>query len=191
MPGHAYETLFALATEQLGYVTREQSLDAGFSEKTLRQMARRGDVDHVGRGLYRFNAIPPGPLDAYMEAVLWPHRKTAVLSHETALDLYGLSDANPDKIHITVPKKHAITRKIPAVYDIHRADLKPDEITWREGLPLTTIERTIRDCHQTHLRRGLLEQALDQARARGLINAATERKLRKEITAHVTAQGAQ
>jgi predicted transcriptional regulator of viral defense system len=153
-------------------------------------MAKRGKVEHVAQGLYRFNAFPRGPLDAYMEAVLWPHRKTGVLSHETALELYGLSDVNPNKIHITVPKKHAVTRKIPAVYDIHHVDLRPDEITWHEGLPLTTLERTIRDCHAVHLRHGLLEQALDQARARGLITAAAERKLRKEIATPVAVQGA-
>jgi predicted transcriptional regulator of viral defense system len=191
MPGRAYDALFALAIEQFGYVTREQALAAGFAGNALREMAQRGVVTHVDHGVYRFDAFPPGPHDAYMEAVLWPHRKMGVLSHETALDLYGLSDANPARIHITVPKKHRVTRKVPTVYEIHHADLKPDEVMWREGLPLTTIERTIRDCHQTHLRRGLLEQALDQARARGLINATTERKLRKEITEPVAAEGAQ
>ena len=188
MPGRAYDALFALATDQFGYITREQSLAAGFADKTLRQMARRGVVDHIGRGLYRFKAFPPGPLDAYMEAVLWPHRMTGVLSHETALALYDLSDANPAKIHITVPKKHSITREAPPSYEIHHSDLEQDEITWREGLPLTTVERTIRDCHQTNLRRGLLEQALEQARARGLITAAKERRLRTEITAPAAAR---
>jgi predicted transcriptional regulator of viral defense system len=181
MPGRAYNALFALATDQFGYVTREQSIDAGFADKTLRQMARRGVVEHVGHGLYRFKAFPAGPLDTYMEAVLWPHGRTGVLSHETALDLYGLTDANPDKIHITVPKKHRVTREIPAGYEIHHADLKPEELTWHEGLPLTTLERTIRDCREAHLRRGLLEQALDQARARGLLTSAKERALREEI----------
>lgn len=181
MPGRAYEALFKLATDQFGYVTREQSLAAGFAGNALREMARRGAVDHIGDGVYRFKAFPRGPLDAYMEAVLWPHGKTGVLSHETALDIYGLSDANPDKIHITLPKKHRVTRAIPRLYEIHHAELRPDEVSWREGLPLTTVERTIQDCYQTHLRRGLLEQALEQARTRGLITAAEERRLRQEI----------
>src|SRR5438034_635547 len=170
VPGRAYDLLFDLATSQHGYVTRAQALNAGVARNTLDEMSRRGVVDHVAHGLYRFKAFPSGPLDMYMEAVLWPHGRTGVLSHETALELYGLSDANPDKIHLTVPKTHRITRKIPSVYEIHHADLGPDEITWREGLPLTIVERTIRDCDEAHLRRGLLEQALAQARARGLIS---------------------
>ena len=181
MPGRAYEALFELATDQYGFITRDQALKSGFNRDTLIQMAKRGLVDHVGHGLYRFKAFPAGPLDAYMAAVLWPHGKTGVLSHETALDLYGLSDANPAKIHITVPKKHRVTRTIPANYEIHHADLQPQEITWREGLLVTTVERTIRDAHQAHLRRSLLEQALEQARSRGLLTAAAERKLRREI----------
>jgi predicted transcriptional regulator of viral defense system len=188
MPGRAYDVLFELATNQYGYVTREQALEAGFNRSTLLKMAKRGVVDQAGHGLYRFKAFPPGPLDTYMEAVLWPHGNTGVMSHETALDLYGLSDVNPEKIHITVPRTHRITRTIPTVYEIHHAELGPEEITWREGLPLTTVERTIRDCHRAHLRRGLLEQALEQARARGLITAAKERKLRNEIIESVTAR---
>jgi hypothetical protein len=66
-------------------------------------------------------------------------------------------------------------------YEIHHADLKPEEITWREGLPVTTVETTIRDAHQAHLRRGLIEQALEQARSRGLLTLSEERRLRREI----------
>jgi len=191
MPGRAYDALFELATDQYGFITRDQAIMAGFNRDTLIQMAKRGLVDRVGHGLYRFKAFPAGPLDAYMAAVLWPHGKTGVLSHETALDLYGLSDANPAKIHITVPKKHRVTRTIPATYAIHHADLEPREITWREGLPVTTVERTIRDGLAVHLRRGLLLQALEQARARGLLTAGVERKLRMEVVApEVAARGA-
>src|ERR1700741_3235147 len=108
MPGRAYDALFELATDQFGFITRKQALEAGFNRDTLIQMAKRGLVDRVGHGLYRFKAFPAGPLDPYMEAVLWPHGTMGALSHETALDLYGLSDANPAKIHITVPKKHRV-----------------------------------------------------------------------------------
>jgi hypothetical protein len=48
---------------------------------------------------------PPSSLDAYMDAVLWPGRGVRdMLSHETALDLYGLSDVNPAKIDVTLPR---------------------------------------------------------------------------------------
>lgn len=187
MPGRAYHVLFDVAADQRGYVTQEQAREHGIAPTTLVQMARRGHADHVSYGLYRFTAFPPGPLDAYMEAALWPQGARGVLSHETALDLYGLSDANPDRIHVTVPKHHTIRRRTPALYDIHHADLEPDETTWREGLPLTTIERTIRDCHRAHVRHGLLEQAIDRARARGLVTAPKERQLRNEVASPAAA----
>jgi predicted transcriptional regulator of viral defense system len=182
VPGRAYEILFEVAADQRGYVTQRQARAHGVAPTTLVQMARRGQVEHVAHGLYRFKAFPSGPLDAYMEAALWPQGTRGVLSHETALDLYGLSDANPDKIHITVPVRHTVRRQRPDLYEIHHADLEPDEVTWRDGLPLTTVVRTILDCHRTHLRRGLLQQALEQARARGLITNATEHRLRGEIS---------
>lgn len=187
MPGRAYEALFDLAAGQRGYVTQAQAREHGLTPYALVKMAERGQVERVAHGIYRFKAFPRGPLDTYMEAVLWPRGTMAVLSHETALDLYDLSDVNPEKIHLTVPAGYRIRRKIPDIYEIHHATLNPEDHTWREGLPVTTVERTIRDCRQAHLRRGLLAQALEQARARGLITAADERELRKETASPVAA----
>lgn len=181
MPGRAYETLFELASEQYGYVTREQAVALGFNKDTLAQMAQRGRVENVSHGLYRFKAFPPGPLDTYMESTLWPRGTRGVLSHETALDLYDLSDVNPAKVHITLPPGHRISREAPKLYALHFEPLEEDEVTYHEGIPITTVERSIRDCHREHLRRDLLRQAIEQARARGLITKAQEESLRTEV----------
>lgn len=181
MPGHAYDKLFELATGQHGYVTQEQALELGLSPDTLGKMAKRGNAVRTAYGLYRFRAYPHGPYDDYMEAVLWPHGLEGVLSHETALDLYGLSDVNPTKIHLTLPAGFRVTRAVPKLYALHFEDLEEDEVTYREGIRVTTVVRAIRDCHRDHLRRSLLDQAMNQARALGLITAAQERELRREI----------
>lgn len=181
MPGRAYTTLFDLATAQRGYVTQEQARRQGLTRFALRDMADRGQVERVAHGLYRFTSFPRGALDSLMEAVLWPRGARGVLSHETALDLYDLSDANPAKIHLTLPPHHRINRRVPDVYELHFEPLSQRDVTYRESLPITTVERTIRDCHRTHLRRGLLDQAIDQARARGLITRNVEQELRDEI----------
>lgn len=153
-------------------------------------MARRGTVKRVNHGVYRVEAIPPHPRDQYVAAVLWPrggaefpiradvraglapHQVvTAVLSHMTALELHDLSDVNPDKIHLTVPSPLRIRRSVPKLYVLHHASLTAEEITSVDGLPVTTIARTITDCAEAHLGPALLGQAIDQARVRGLLHA--------------------
>lgn len=181
MPGRAYETLFELATDQAGYVTQEQALAAGFGRNTLAELAKRGRAERVAHGLYRFNAFPHGPLDTYMEATLWPRGLRGYISHESALDLYELSDVNPAKVHVTLPPGYRITREVPKLYQLHFEPLGPEEVTYREGIPITTVERTLRDCHRAHLRSGLLEQAIEQARARGMISKTQEKELHAEI----------
>src|SRR5882724_1988183 len=42
-------------------------------------------------------------------------------SHETALGVYGTSDANPSRVHVTVPKAARLTRRKPKWSVIHRA----------------------------------------------------------------------
>ncbi len=41
-----------------------------------------------------------------MAAALWPKGIQGVLTHDTALDLWDVSDVNPAKTHITVPHGH-------------------------------------------------------------------------------------
>jgi hypothetical protein len=79
-----------------------------------------------------------------MEATLWPGRGVrGVLSDETALELYGLSDVNPAKIDVTVPRAHRIRRKIPSAYRIHHEDLPGRDVTLFEGIPIVTPARAI------------------------------------------------
>lgn len=50
---------------------------------------------------------------AYMAAALWPQGIQGVLTHDTALDLWDVSDVNPAKIHITVRADTARSERSP------------------------------------------------------------------------------
>lgn len=76
-----------------------------------------------------------------------------MLSKETALSLYELSDANPAKIHITVPRAHRPQRAMPTLYVVDRADLRDDELTAYEGIPIVTPVRAILDAYASRLGR--------------------------------------
>lgn len=94
-----------------------------------------------------------------------------MLSHETALDLWGVSDVNPAKIHITVPSAHRTQREVPPSYVVHRKDLDAGEISEIEGVPVVTLERAIRDCAADRVGLDLVEQAVRNGRDRGLLAA--------------------
>lgn len=168
MPGHVYNTLAEIALDQHGYVTARDAERHGIDPHRLVEMARRGTAERVAHGVYRMPVVAPTGLEQLMEATLWP-RGEGVLSHETALDLHQLCDVNPAKIHLTVPRAHRVTREVPALYALHRRDLADREKSHHEGIPVVTPARAILDGIETDLRPDLLDQALANARRRGLI----------------------
>jgi len=178
----AYDRVHALALEQHGIITAEQAVSVGVSKYALVKMAKRGRLARVSFGLYRDTAAPETKWTEYMKAVLWPQGVVGVLSHETALDLMDISDVNPNKIHVTVPRDHRVRRrKPPAGMILHHASLTDEEIGSIEGIPVTKAARAIRDCAQQHLGPALLRQALDDGMARGWLTKVEAQSLLHEF----------
>ena len=91
-----------------------------------------------------------------------------MISHDSALALYDLSDLLPDQIHLTIPRtasrRHAGLR-------LHTNRLDASEVTHYAGLPVTSVSRTIVDvCTRGHGEE-LVEQAIGEALRRGLVTA--------------------
>lgn len=171
MPTDRFNDLAELAAEQFGLVTLVDTRAVGYRDSSVAQMARRGRLERISQGVYRVPFMPGGQLRPYMEAALWPVGVRGVLSHETALDLWEVSDVNPAKIHITVPSAHRTQREVPASYVVHREDLNPGEISEIEGVPVVTLERAIRDGAADGVALDLIEQAVRNGRDRGLLTA--------------------
>jgi len=183
MPGRVYSPLLELAADQYGYVSTDDARELGVSPRRLKLLAERGSLARVARGLYRFppGVVPISALDQYMEATLLPGGR-GVISHETALAVYELSDVNPIKVHVTVPREYRIRRKeVPDVFVFHRADLTEAEMTRHEGIPIVTPERAIRDAHAGHVGEALIAQAIDDGERQGLLTGAQADALRQEI----------
>jgi predicted transcriptional regulator of viral defense system len=176
MPGRAFTALLNHAQQQYGYLTPDDARELDIDPVQLRLMAARHTLEHVGRGLYRMPTVPVTSLDAYMEAVLWTGRRSA-LSHETALDLHELCDVNPSAIHLAVPSDFRTRKDVPEIYRLHRFDLDPAEIDWHEGIPIVTPERAILGGIEQALGWQLIDQAIEMARARGLITKPAAKRL--------------
>jgi len=165
----AIQRAYDIAETQHGYFAAWQAREAGLDPRTVVMMARRGVVERVRRGGYRFVRFPASPLEQYVEASLWPHGTRGVVSHESALTLYELSDVSPATVHITVPRRYRVRRTIPGFLTVHHADLGGGDIQTFEGILVTIPVRTIRDCAKAHLGRTLLRQAISDGRRLGCL----------------------
>lgn len=179
MPGALYNRLAELAAENYGYLTTDEVQDAGIDPHRLIELARRGQIEHRARALYRLPLIPPTPLDAYREATLWPRGSKGVISHASALDLYGLGDANPAKIHLTLPRAHRPRRQVPRQYVLHHEDLASAEVFAYEGIPAVTPAKAIRQSRR--LGPELLRGAIEDGLRRGVLRPVEAEDLRQEL----------
>jgi predicted transcriptional regulator of viral defense system len=189
VPRTRFDELVALAEENDGLVTAQQAREAGFTDSVLARLAQRERIERTARGVFRIPHFPPGRFSRYREAVLWaranrgPH--DVALSRATALVVYGISDANPSAIHLAVPKSARLRRQKPKGVIVHREDLPPDDVSVQEGIPVTTISRTVADLLRSGERIDLVRQAISDARREGFIGDAEARRLRRRVEAHI------
>lgn len=189
MPRSRFDELVALAEDNDGLVTSEQARSEGFTDSVLTRLAQRHRIERIARGVYRIPYFPLGQFGQFREAVLWAKANRGpdlvTISHTTALALYGISDANPSAIHLTVPANARLRRETPKTVVLHYSDLSPNDIALKEGIPVTTIERTITDLLKSGGRIDLLKQAVADARREGYIGEGDAAKLRRRIETHL------
>jgi predicted transcriptional regulator of viral defense system len=181
---HAYDTVHELALDQHGVFTTAQAKDLGVHPKTLWAMANRDRIKRLSFGVYQDLGAPTTPWTQCMSAALWPQGVTGVLSHQTALSLMDLSDVNPARIHLTLPRGYRVRRrKVPAVLVLHWADLPEEDVGSVEGVPVTKAAHTIRDCAKAHIGPALLRQALEDGIRTGWLGRKEAQGLKRELMA--------
>jgi very-short-patch-repair endonuclease/predicted transcriptional regulator of viral defense system len=128
-----------LATHQHGVVTRAQLREIGLSDSGIDRRLAWGRLHPLHRGVYAVGHPLPSRLGRWMAAVL-AGGEGAVLSHRDAAALWGLRQNSRPRIEITTHAK----RERDGI-QFHRAVLKDDEVTVKDGIPVTTVARTIFD----------------------------------------------
>lgn len=173
-----HDGLYRLAESQTGYFTAKQALEAGMDRSTLRYHARPGGrYERVRRGLYRLRHFPESAQEHVIAAWLPLRDAGGVVSHESALELYDLSDVIPEEVHISLPRRKRGQRPRPGVR-LHGLERPPSISEQRRihGVPVTTPERSIVDSLETGAQPEQIEMAVSQALDRGLT---TRRRLRE------------
>jgi very-short-patch-repair endonuclease len=144
----------ALAGRQHGVVARAQLIAADIGARAIDLRLRSGRLHPLHRGVYAVGHQVVSLRGRWMAATL---ATGGVLSHRSAGALWGLRPFN-GRIEITVPWDKT---QRPGLL-LHRAVLAPDEITARDGIPVTTPARTQLDLAGV-LQKHQLQQAINEA----------------------------
>jgi len=178
MSDTAHDQLYQVAEQQAGYFTAGQAESTGMGRGTLRHHARPGGrFERVRRGIYRLRHFPSSPHEHVMAAWLPLRAAGAVVSHESALELYGLADVIPSAIHVSIPRAKRGVRPRSGVR-VHTLEvpLESDEVRTVDGIAVTSTERTLVDALEVGSSPEQIELAIWQAVDRGLT---TRRRLRE------------
>lgn len=164
--------MLALAARQHGVVTRAQLRELGLSVNAIDYRLRRGRLHRVGQGVYAVGR-PQLTRHGILFAAVLSCGPGAALSYDAAGEVLGIRRQRAGPIDVTVP---GAQRQRPGVR-IHRRPLPKGDVTYRNGIPVTSVVRTLLDLAQ-RLTTPELEAAVNEADKLDLIDP---ERLRAEL----------
>jgi hypothetical protein len=127
---------------QCGVISRGQAIRGGIDPDAIDRLLRSGRWVRLQPGSYAVVTGPP-PREAVLWAALHRAGPGAVLSHQTAAELFRLTDRASSVIHLTIPENRrasgipgAVIHRSIRVHDARHPTLLP---------PRTRIEQTVLD----------------------------------------------
>jgi hypothetical protein len=147
-----------LAVAQHGVIAHRQLVALGLKPGAIKHRSALGRLHRVHVGVYAVGHRKLGANGHRMAAVL-ACGSGALLSHRAAAALWGLRASARPRIDVTVGRAG---RGHPGI-DIHRVRaLHPDDCTVHDGIPVTTVARTLLDLAEV-VRTTEVERAFDEA----------------------------
>jgi very-short-patch-repair endonuclease len=133
-----------LVRGQYGVASREQLLAMGLGEDGIQHRLRIGRLHLLHHGVYSVGHQVV-PREGRWLAAVFAVGKEAALSHHSAAALWMIRPHSRSVIDVTAPWK---SRSWDGVRRHHKA-LPADEVTVEEGIPVTSVPRTILDLAAT------------------------------------------
>lgn len=147
----ALTLLELLGSDQWGLVTTAQATANGVTRNMLARMADDGTLQRVRHGVYALPSATHGPLQDLRAAWLATDSKTFA-GQRVASDVVvsGASAASVHRLGDLVPSRHEFTspiRRQSAQPDVRyrRRELHDADVTVIDGLPVTSVVRTVSD----------------------------------------------
>ena len=159
----------AVAASQHGVIGHSQLAALGLSRESIQRRVRSGRLHRIHQGVYAVGHKRLTQRGRWMAAVL-AGGEDAALSHRSAATLWGLLPASA-RIHVATPRDLRNRDGIK----FHSQSLQLDEVTTHDGIPVTTVARTLLDIAATDPDQ--LERAFNEAEYRRLWDATGIREL--------------
>jgi very-short-patch-repair endonuclease len=151
-----------LARRQHGVVGRSQLLELGMGRTAIVRRLEQRRLHEIHRGVYVVGARRISKRGRWMAAVL-ACGDQAVLSHRSAARLWGILPSASEWIDVTRPDRRIRRDGIVS----HRGSVPGDERAVIDGIPVTSVFRTVFDLAAVLDLRGL-ERAWHEAEVQGL-----------------------
>jgi very-short-patch-repair endonuclease len=162
-PGH--REIATLADCQHRVVARWQLIALGFGRGAIEHRVRTGYLHPVYRGAFAVGCSSTTPRGRIMAAVL-ACGDEAIASHHAAALIWGLRQSDRAAVDVTGPR----SRHGQPGIKLHRVRaLHPDDRSRADGIPLTSVARTIFDLAET-LQPHQLANVVTEAEARRLFD---------------------
>jgi predicted transcriptional regulator of viral defense system len=158
-----------LTGSQWGMVTTAQAARIGVGRLELSRLAADGHLERLGHGVYRAATVP---IDRYegvkslwlsinpgytADERLFRRPYDAVVSGPAAAWMLGVGDLVPEPYEFTTPTRRH-TQRTELVYRTRA--LSRENVTIREGLPVTTFEQTVADLVESHIDLSLIADVI-------------------------------
>jgi very-short-patch-repair endonuclease len=137
--------------EESGSVLRREALEFGLTRDEVERLLKQGVFVRVRRGAYalgdRWARLTPEQRHLVTaRAVLRALPRPAVLGHVTAAVAHGLPVWGADLSHVHVLRRsRRLSAHVEAGVVHHAAQLPDEHLTTVEGVPVTTVARTVID----------------------------------------------
>jgi hypothetical protein len=160
MPSHKAHRSDAVcatrAAEQDGAISISQLYGAGMDRGAIQLRVRNGRLHPIHRGVYAWGHPKLGPRGLLWAAAL---ATDGAISHQSAAWAWALLPPPALPVHVTVTSNIRSRRGIR----VHCSrTLRPEDVTDLDGLPVTTVERTLQDLPQRLQRRATREARFQQ-----------------------------
>jgi very-short-patch-repair endonuclease len=133
----------ALATRQHGVISHAQLMGLGFDEQWIERRLWERRLVPVQRNVYAVGHRRLSVRSPWWSALL-AYGSGAVLSHHTAAVLWGFRRSRPGPVHVTAPSGRQGIERRKGIW-VHRCKLVAEDMTTRDGFPITTVARTLLD----------------------------------------------
>lgn len=165
-------TLEMVASDQWGIVTTAQAGREGVERLQLSRLAEKGDLERARHGVYLLPSHQAGPQDEIRAAWLslepkkfiderWDDEWPVVVSHESAARIHDIGRLIPPKFTFSTGGTKQTRQQGIRIYT--RREIPETDIVSVDGLPVTSVTRTVADLAEAGIERDYLADLVADA----------------------------